>query len=88
VSATQPTYSADVRPKFRPQDINCMARHHVKLNDATWMCDATPGNGFADHGNARLVYSKLSSGDMPPDGPWPADWLTTYQNWMTAGFQP
>ena len=52
------------------------------------MCDPAPTFEFADHGNARHVYDFLSSKRMPPDGPWPQDWLDTYQNWMTTGFLP
>jgi hypothetical protein len=25
---------------------------------------------------------------MPPDHPWPADWIATYERWMADGFQP
>jgi len=82
------SYATDIQPKFRDVDIACMARRHIKLADATWMCDAAPTFDFADHGNARHVYDFLSSKRMPPDGPWPQDWLDTYQNWMTTGFLP
>ena len=82
------SYATDIRPKFRDGDITCMARRRIKLADATWMCDAAPAFDFADHGNARHVYDYLSSQRMPPDGPWPQDWLDTYQNWMNTGFLP
>ena len=85
---TAGSYAGDIQPKFRPNDITCMARRHIELNDATWMCDPSPTFGFADHGNARHVFDFLNSQRMPPDGPWPQDWLDTYQNWMNTGFQP
>jgi hypothetical protein len=60
----------------------------VHLADSQWMCDASGGGGFDDHGNARRVYAALSEGFMPPDGAWSQDWLNTYNDWMTGGFQP
>jgi hypothetical protein len=82
------TFSADIRPKFRPKDVTCMSRAHVNLDDAAWMCDAAGGAGYADHANARRVFSALSKGAMPPDGAWSPDWLATYQAWMDSGFHP
>jgi hypothetical protein len=85
------SFARDILPKFRPLDISCMARRHVKLADATWMCDpaANPSfPDFADHANARRVFAMLSAKAMPPDGPWSQDWLDTYQNWMDTGFLP
>jgi len=82
------SYARDIKPKFRPSDVACMARRHIKLGDATWMCDPAAAFDFADHGNARHVYDYLSSQQMPPDAPWPQDWLDTYQNWINTGFQP
>jgi hypothetical protein len=82
------SYAGDIQPKFRPGDITCMARRHILLNDPAWMCDPTGSTDFADHANARRVYAALSDKIMPPDGPWPQDWLDTYQNWIDTGFQP
>ena len=82
------SFANDVLPKFRPGDIGCMTPRGINIGDAPWMCDATPSHGFDDHGNARYVYQALSNGIMPPDGAWPPDWLETFQNWMTDGFQP
>ena len=84
------TYAADILPKFRLGDVNCMRRRQILLSDAGWMCSADATFGFADHGNARHVFDYLNSqGDspMPPDGPWSQDWLDTYKNWMNGGFQ-
>ncbi len=86
--STVGSYARDIQPKFRPGDVACMARKRIKLGDATWMCDAAASFGFADHGNARIVFAKLSAKAMPPDGPWPQDWLDTYRNWIDTGFQP
>jgi hypothetical protein len=82
------TFTADIRPKFRPGDIACMGRSHVNLDDVSWMCDAAGGAGYADHANARRVFAALSKGIMPPDGAWSRDWLAMFQSWMDTGFQP
>jgi hypothetical protein len=81
-------FTTHILPRFRPADVSCMARSHVNLSDAAWMCDATGGVGYADHANARRVFSALSKGIMPPDGGWSPDWLATYQAWMESGFHP
>jgi len=82
------TYTADIAPKFRPKDIGCMTQHRIRLGDSAWMCSPAAAHGFADHGNARVVFGQLSAGSMPPDGAWPQDWIDTYQAWMSGGFEP
>jgi len=80
------TFFSDIRPLCRDEDISCMTARGVKLGDADWMCDARPGNGFEDHGNARVVFSALSRGSMPPDRPWRQAQLNAYDAWMRGGF--
>jgi hypothetical protein len=82
------SFDSDIRPKFRDGDVVCMGRSQVNLSDATWMCDPRGGASFADHANARRVYSALSRGIMPPDEPWSSEWLATYRAWMNLGFPP
>jgi hypothetical protein len=82
------TFSNDVLPLFRPQDISCMSKHGVKLSDQAWMCDPASDFAFADHANARRVFDELEQGYMPPDGPWPPASLDRYRDWITQGFQP
>jgi len=81
-------YAQDIRPKFRANDIACMARKNVKLDEPQWMCDPAGGRGFDDHANARRVFAALSAGFMPPDGAWPPDWVDAYRDWMNQGFEP
>ena len=81
-------YAGDILPLFRQIDINCMTPKSVHLGDAQWMCNAVAGSGFDDHGNARRVFAALSAGFMPSGNRWPQDWLDTYSDWMTDGFQP
>lgn len=82
------TYAQDIQPKIRPKDIRCMTARGYLIGDSQWMCDPAPGNGFGDHGNARLVHSVLSEGRMPPDAPWPPDWIAAYQSWIDGSFLP
>jgi hypothetical protein len=82
------TYSKDIRPLFRPQDVTCMTKAGVRLGDAAWMCDPAGNHGFADHGNARHVYAALEKGVMPPDRKWSQQALDTYKTWMNVGFAP
>lgn len=80
------SFVTDVLPLFRTGDISCMHRMGLKLDDASWMCDAAAGSGFDDHGNARRVYYSLSQGSMPPDGAWSEQKLEIFSAWMDAGF--
>jgi hypothetical protein len=80
------TFKADIAPLFRTKDLACMTPHGIDLGAAEWMCDPAPAFDFADHGNARRVFSCLSSGVMPPGEPWPAASIATYQSWMSDGF--
>jgi hypothetical protein len=82
------TYSIDIFPKFRAVDISCMTAKGVKLGNSTWMRDPSASDDFADHANARLVYSVLAQGIMPPGQAWLAEWLEHYRGWMEDGFQP
>jgi len=70
------TYSHDIRPLFRPNDVACMGPRGKKLDDPAWMC--VPAN-------AQLVYSAVSAGRMPPDGRWPPDKVAIFKQWMDQG---
>lgn len=73
------TYTHDIRPLFRDGDISCMARRNVMLADVKWMCVPK---------NASDVYAAVSSGDMPPDSPWPQDRIDLFKAWMDGGLNP
>jgi hypothetical protein len=73
------TYAHDIRPLFRDGDISCMARRSVMLADVKWMCVPK---------NASDVYAAVSSGDMPPDSPWPQDRIALFKAWMDGGLNP
>lgn len=85
------SFANDILVLFRPHDITCMASHGVSLDDYDYMSDPQPRDAFADHGNARDVYDRLTgvaTPRMPMGGPyWTADMLSTFNSWMTDGFQ-
>jgi hypothetical protein len=87
-NSTPLSFAADIRPKFRPRDVNCMARRHINLSNTTWMCDATGNDDYHDHANARRVFAALTQGAMPPDDAWSQAWLSSYKSWMETGFLP
>jgi hypothetical protein len=36
--------------------------------------------------NAHSVFNVVSSGEMPPDAPWPPEKVSIFKEWMDAGF--
>ena len=81
----QVSFSADIKPLFRPVDISHMKRFGVELDSYTYM--STPDN-------ANKVLATLSPHDgepptMPPGGPyWTADQLALFAHWQSGGYQP
>jgi hypothetical protein len=82
------TYANDIYPLFRPQDKACMHGQQIYLGSSEWMCDPAPNFGYADHGNARHVFQRISNDSMPPDGAWPQSRKDIYSSWMNDGFAP
>jgi hypothetical protein len=82
------SFDHDIRPLFRPIDVNHMNPRGVKLSDYSYMSDPTN-----DHKNAKDVLSALSpqNGDpprMPPGGPyWSNENLLLFTKWMSDGYQ-
>jgi tyrosinase len=72
-----PTYMADIRFFFRPEDVEHMAAKGIDL-----------GTYDGVKRNALSVYAQTSAGNMPPDaaGRWSADRLQTFLNWITNGY--
>jgi hypothetical protein len=74
------SYASDIRPLFRDNpDIACMDRRGVRLGDSGWMCNLV---------HAQRVYAKLQTGEMPPDGAWPASRVAVFKRWMAEGCLP
>jgi hypothetical protein len=80
------SFKNDIRPLFRPADINCMSLHGVLLDDFGYMSDAA-GN----HANANNVYAYLTGAStprMPKGGPyWTQAMIDLFSQWMTGGYQ-
>ena len=80
-------FARDIRPLFRPIDVEHMRPFDVLLDDYAYMADAAN-----DHQHAWDVYDCLAGikqPQMPIGGPfWTADQLALYERWMNEGFQP
>jgi hypothetical protein len=80
------SFTSDIRPMFRPIDVEHMRQGGVLLDDFAYMSHAEN-----DHANARAVLETLVGNppSMPPGGPyWTAEQVALYKKWMDGGFQP
>jgi hypothetical protein len=70
------SYAQDIRPLFRERDIGSMsgAFDLASYDDV--------------RANADAIYDRLSDGTMPCDGPWPAENVARFRDWMDGGFAP
>ena len=79
------SFSANIKPLFRPIDIAHMKRAGVALDDYTYMSNPE---------NANRVLQAVSPHDgkppsMPPGGPyWTSDQLAVFQQWQNDGYLP
>jgi len=81
------SFSKDIRPLFRPVDIDHMRPMNVLLDDYAYMSDPTD-----DHKSALDVLAFLK-GDrkprMPLGGPfWSPEQIDLYSRWVSDGYQP
>jgi hypothetical protein len=85
----QVSFATDIKPLFRPLDINHMKPHGVKLDDYQYMSD--PANNHQNAQNVQVVLSP-QNGDppaMPPGGPyWTPERLALFAKWRSDGYQP
>src|SRR4051794_17335260 len=76
---TSPTYMADIRFFFRPDDIDHMASKGIDL-----------GTYEGVKKNALTIYAHTAppAGDMPPDvaGKWGPERSQTFRNWIINGY--
>jgi hypothetical protein len=78
------SFARDIRPMFRPIDVEHMSKHNILLDDYTYMSDPS-----RDYGNAQAVEDSLVQQSMPPGGPyWNAQQLTLYKQWRSDGYKP
>ena len=75
------SYKTDILPKFTTEDIDHMNRFGIDLSDYTTVRD-----------NADLILTRLLDSDnpMPPEprGPWSAEWIQCFKDWIKNGRQP
>lgn len=78
------SFARDIKPLFRPINVEHMNRYEIFLDDYTYMSDPS-----RDHGNAQAVEDTLVDQSMPPGGPfWSADQLSLFKQWRSDGYQP
>jgi len=78
-------FAKDIHPLFKQLDID-----HMK-----WFCDLASYDDVKLHAQEILNRLKGAGGPvMPPppskggDGPWSADNIALFQNWIDGGYQP
>jgi hypothetical protein len=70
------SFEADIRPLFRESDRAAM----LKSFDLWSYADVCT--------HAQQIATQLQDGTMPCDGPWPADDVTKFSDWMSSGAHP
>jgi hypothetical protein len=70
------SYQADIKPLFRDSDRAAM----LKAFDLWSYADVSA------HGSQ--IAQKLQDGTMPCDGPWPADRVALFTEWLADGSKP
>jgi len=81
------SFARDIRPLFRPEDVQHMKPMGILLDDFKYMSD-----NKNNYDNAQRVYDSLTGEtqpQMPMNGPyWSKDKLDLFQKWMQGGYQP
>ena len=67
------SYATDIKPLFRERDRTSMLSHFD-----LWSYEDVVQNKDA-------ILDSLSAGDMPCDGPGPAEQVELFQAWVSAG---
>jgi hypothetical protein len=71
-----PSYASDIRPLFRPEDMDAMSF-------------AFDLGSYDDvRANAEEIYDRLSDGSMPCDAAWPEADVERFHAWIDAGTPP
>ena len=71
-------FAVDIRPLFRDSpDIDSMKEYGLDLSS------------YEDvKAQAGAIYARLEDGSMPCDGPWPANRMELFKQWMEEGMVP
>jgi hypothetical protein len=76
VSATAPSFAADVVPLFREDDVDAML----------FAFDLRSYDDVRE--NAEEIYERLEEGSMPCDGEWPEEDVALFRAWIDGGMAP
>jgi hypothetical protein len=76
MSNAQLSFERDIRPLFRPDDVDAMS----------FAFDLSSYDEVRD--NAEPIYERLADGSMPCDGKWPAQDVERFRRWIDGGFDP
>jgi hypothetical protein len=71
-----PSFASDIRPLFRDEDVQEMGFAF----DLSQYDDVKA--------NADGIYERLADGSMPCDGPWPAERVAVFRQWVDEGYSP
>lgn len=71
-----PGFAQDIRPLFRDDDVASM-EFAFNLPDYDDVKGAAAG-----------IYERLTDGSMPCDGPWSAEQIRLFRQWMDEGYDP
>ena len=77
VSMTTLSFAADIRPLFRPFDVESMKPAGLDLSSYEEVKK-----------RAQAVYARLSAKQMPCDKPWSDSQVQKFKEWMEGGMEP
>jgi hypothetical protein len=71
-------FANDIRPLFRDSpDVDSMKDYGLDLSSYEEV-----------KAQADAIYARLEDGSMPCDGPWPAEHIALFKQWMEQGMAP
>ena len=76
MAAHEVGFESEIRPLFRDKDIQSMS---AKFDLSSYQ-DV--------RASAERILGALENGSMPCDGPWPADRVALFREWVAAGCPP
>ena len=83
------SFAADIKPLFRPVDVDHMIRGGIKLDDFQYMSDPTDNYKHAQDVYDALVPRNGQPPTMPPGGPyWTQAQLALFAKWRSDGYRP
>ena len=76
MESESPGFERDIRPLFRPGDVEAMS----------FAFDLT---SYEDvRANAEDIYERLADGSMPCDSAWPDEQVERFRAWIDSGSPP